>query len=558
MLGWITLLATLSSSPEQLTIVRIDRDRWPERIEKIETIARGEIVWSWSSTCAPSRRDASTPEKPCNPPTRTRVTVIDANGKAAANADVRWGTRAMLDEIPDALLPVATTDQNGVAMLATPSDGDLFARVAGPKRASAWETIARANARLRAFDGAPVHIVCTDESRKPAKRMMAELELVRGRFASPFRAAASEGAIDIPAIPRSAFVRLLAWGEVLAPRLLEARVDELPQLLVMPNGATARGRLTHGREGVSGDVELRFLAQGVPIALRKRTRSAADGFFEISGIPPGAAEIEIDASRFAAESHALEILAGRNDLGTFTMRPARTVRLRLIDDRGRPVAGAEVIAECERVRSDDRGFCELVRLPRGEAVGSVKARGCLPLTFAIPEGSPSKPIDVELITGARITAELVRSDGTPAGPGTVLLDLDGHRTLHDFDANGRLDIGGLLGGTFSVEIKPADAATVRISDQSVRLGDTFDLGRLTVDSGLAIRGTIVGEDGAQPIAGARIRLFRPSATTLAIAHVMKDWVETTASDDGSFEIRGLAAGPHLMLIDALGRAPVRA
>ena len=107
----LLLAAPFATAADQ--VVRIDPAGWPSALaETPREIAPGEALWIWSDSCAP-RRVSSFAAADCQEtgPVDVRVTARDR--KLLAGATIRWGTEAMLRELPDNMLPSASTYSSG-------------------------------------------------------------------------------------------------------------------------------------------------------------------------------------------------------------------------------------------------------------------------------------------------------------------------------------------------------------------------------------------------------------------------------------------------------------
>jgi hypothetical protein len=118
-----------------------------------------------------------------------------------------------------------------------------------------------------------------------------------------------------------------------------ARAGDAQVRVELTARATLRGRVVqHGRPATA------FLVRvGAAVATPVR---ATDGRFEIADLPAGTQWITITGETF--DKRVLEDIALRpgdtTDLGDIEVSPGRSVRGRVIDDAGSPVAGARVVA----------------------------------------------------------------------------------------------------------------------------------------------------------------------------------------------------------------------
>ena len=529
MIAALSLAVALAFPPGAETI-RISEDLWPER-QKIESIKHGERVWWWSSECAPQMLTADDAVA-CTPTKSLRIQT------GVAGARVIWGTDAMLAHLPDAMLPFAITDADGIATLQVHASDPVHVRVDGPRYASWWQTNPT---RIAVVPASPSVVNVT-----PGSRTFVELQLPTSDVR--VRSVARDGRVILPAIPPVP-VTLIAWSESAAPIVMD--VAQIPRTIELPRGTTISGRVVDARrrpiEGVA--VEAIFAIGKLTRGLRRSVQSTSAGAFTIRGIPEGPAQLKLSKPQLVTIVRRID---GDTDLGNITLRAAGKAEVRVVDVDGQPIAGATVrVTDGAKATTNRDGIAHLDGVPANEDLTlHVSARG-----FRAADVVEKSPIVVELSRGVRVIGNVVDAEtGSAAGPGDVLVINNGAQRVVAFDATGAIDIGGLDEGTLSLEVRAPSLAPLPIAKRDVVADETWNLGTLRLDAGSAIAGRVVDEDGA-PLAGARIRALRPHARGPEVAAVMNDWIATTSRDDGSFVVRGLGDGSQLLMFDAAGFAP---
>lgn len=545
------LLAVTLALPPGAEAVRIADDAWPEKIVEAHS---GERVWWWSKDCAPQLLTADAPAIECKAPVIRRVLIVDrASGKKLPGARVVWGTDAMRAELPDAMLPAAIADTNGEALLQLPAVGNVRVRVDGPRVASWWQSVTPGNAAIRiaAVAASPASVQLTIGS-EPATRAIVQLELSDARS----WAVARDGRITLPAIPPVPMV-LAAWSEASAPLVLDLDAAQLPRTIDLPRGVSVSGRVVDGRRRpIEGAAVEAIVAIGtLPRGLRRHARSTRAGTFVLRGIPAGPMQVRFRKGDRATVVRGLEA-EGDVDAGDITLSAARRIALRVIDADGQPIAGATARVTAGPSAITDRdGIARIDAVPAEDDVAvNVTAKGFLAAEMDVAVDA-TMPLDVELSRGVRVIGTIVNAkSGAPAGPGDVLVINNGAQRVVGFDETGTIDIGGLDAGKLALEFRAQALAPLALESRTVTADATWDLGILRMDEGIVLAGRVVDREHDDPLPGARVRVLRRGADEAALAMVMTDWIAATADDDGSFIVRGLASGSHVVLFDAPGFA----
>jgi hypothetical protein len=539
------LLSAVLALPPGAEAVRIGDDTWPEKIAEPRD---GDRVWWWSKDCAP------TMGVECTAPIARRVQVVDrASGKKLPHARIVWGTDAMRTDLPDAMLPFAISDDNGQAVVQLPPSGEVRIRVDSPRAASWWQNVTAGAEPLRivavAASQAPLQLTVDGA---PATRAFVQLELNDLQS----WAVARDGRVLLPAIPPVP-IRVIAWSEASAPVVIDLDAAQLPRMLELPRGVSVSGRIVDARrrpiEGAA--IEAVVPIGKLPRGLRRRARTNRAGTFALRGVPIGRLQVQVKKSGHATIVRALDATEDM-DAGDVTLRSARPLALRILDAEGQPIAGAR--ARVDEGPSATAGRDGIARIEGAAAdedlTVHVTAKGFRATDIDIAADAKS-PQDVVLSRGVRVIGLIVHAkNGERAGPGDVLLNNAGAQRVIAFDETGVIDIGGLEAGKLSLEIRAQALAPIALDPRTFAADDTWDLGTLQLNEGRVLTGHVIARDDDAPIAGARIRALRRAGTDAAMAALMGDWIATTTDDDGAFRVTGLAAEPHIVLVDAPGFA----
>lgn len=550
----------VSTAGAERVWIRVAADGWPAALaEAPQRIEEGDVVWSWSNDCAPAKQvSAAAPD--CVETEQIALSVRPAAGlRLPPELDIRWGTEAMLAALPDALLPVARTDAEGLAVLRVPKGSDVFARVAGPKLASGWARLRSPRIVLAASEAATATVdVTLAGDAAPFSRLELRTTDVPQPNGLAFRGVAERGAITIPPIPSGSFVKAIAWSESGAPSVISAAARRLPRSIALNRGNGIRGFVVDEEDkavtgaGVSG----LMILNGERIPIRKLTRSANDGAFAIGGFTPGDVEWIVAHDDFAGQARVVRLTADL-DAGRVVLEKATTVRLQVTDAGGTPIARATVVTVAGiEASSDDSGTAVLRRVPARGFNLRATAHGFLPREARIEPGARQPP-RVVLRRAASVRARVVRAaDGSPAGPGTIVRDLDGATSVIDFGASGEIELDGLEAGRLSLDVRADGLAPFRVPERDLAAGEQVDLGTIRLDRGFSISGRAVAEESLEPVAGGTIRLLRPTANGPILGFLRREFVSATTGADGSFRIEGLLPGVYSLWTETPGRAPL--
>lgn len=520
-------------------------------------IAARDAVWTWTDVCAPVRLTAAAPA-PCAEGTATTIRIVRQTRKPVAGTEVRWGTEAMLRELPDALLPVAKADASGVAVISVPKEERVFARVAGPMLASKWTAVDGQNMAIAASEGLPISWQIKTEGGKSATGATVELRPADATHGKewPFRGA-GECTVNIPAVPADAFVHALLLSDDGAPAVVTGRASKLPNAYELPHGVTLRGTVvdSDAKPISNAAVSTMFLVGTQALKVRKALQTGSDGVFGIRGVPAGDVQWAIEKPALARVAQVLK-LATDHDLGRIALYPERQLAVEVRDARGNPIKGASLsTTDGAEAKTDARGAAKLLSVPADMFKLKVAAKGFLQRDVTVQEDA-KQPFVLVLRDAAVVRAKVVRAaDEAPAGPGSVAIEVGGRKSLAEFD-DGQLEIDLRDGGVMSLEIRAAGLAPFRIADREVRAGEQVDLGTIKLSEGLAIFGRAVDAESLAPVSGVTMYALRPSDFGPMLSYARRDWVTAQTGADGTFRIDGLAPGVYTLWSEATGRAPM--
>jgi hypothetical protein len=555
----LLLLQLLQSgaSPDLSIRVVTPEQRLAQRVDAFPAAIKPEqSIWIWSAACAPIRLHGALPGEP--PCTAGREQLLHiAKTRSEERLMVRWGTEAMLRELPNDLLPSLTIAPGDGATIIAPRAERVYARVDGPTVASAWQAIdtkanelvpqagAHATLRIRADDGIPV-TACSVAITAVEIPQPAHLA---------FRAACNEkGDIVVPWIPAASTYRLRVFAAGLVPRTILGRVLALPLTVELHRGSTIGGRVV-GDQRKSLDatkVTVQFLSDGEWLA--QRIVTSRDGRFSLAGIPAGDVELGIEHAGYPSSVRSIssdghEVI----DVGDVPLVRGAALNLRILDGQKDAIAGATVQLRGSRqkTKTDARGIAKLVDVPMSGADVDISARGRVTARRHLTPRRDGAPIVVQLDAAAGLKFHVVRaSDRKPVGPGTILLSMNGGTSTESLSDEGLFEAANLTPGTYAAEIHIAGFAPAHVPPRDIHPGEVADLGAITVASGTGAFGTVVDGDTGAPIPNARIAAVPITDFGPALAVLRSDTNAVPSDAEGRFRVSGLVAGNYAFTLDA--------
>lgn len=367
------------------------------------------------------------------------------------------------------------------------------------------------------------------------------------------------------------FAPLAVPGVVVA----EAPATELGDLLLAA-GAEIVGRVVDAAGEPVAEAAIYLQSRGsLPLrdlhrATEPETHSAPDGSFRIVDRQPGES-LGLAARREGyAMATAPAVVAGEAEAVEMVLRPLGTLRGRVVDEQGRAVAGAGVLARPSSDlprRSGEKptptaadGSFTLAAVEPGAAAIEATAPGFQPAILdpvEVPAGGEVSGLELVLEPAATVAGVVRTEDGEPVPRATVLsgepnptiFPFQGvRRSRHSFAqtaADGTFSLDGLRPGAQRLVARhPGLGEAVRDVDLA--------LGRNRVDlvlvSGHEISGRVVDGTGS-PVAGAVLetRVIADHGARYGQPRVAR------SDGDGTFRLTGVADGRYELSARAAGQ-----
>ncbi|WP_148713039.1 carboxypeptidase-like regulatory domain-containing protein, partial [Corallococcus sp. AB030] len=365
--------------------------------------------------------------------------------------------------------------------------------------------------------------------------------------------------------------------------------EEAPSVeLSLETGVRQRGRVVDARgQPIPGATVYARIRGGTEFdsawPARRKTKSAADGTYELGPLEPGRYLFQALTDGFLGEWGTWIRVDGVKPK-TFVLRDAAVVRGAVVDTEGRPVGGARLELWS---RKDDMVPSDLRHLGPPwylglESGGSTTSRqdGAFLLNataagpwflrvqregfqdIVLPVTSPGSDLRITLGEGARVRGEVTNSEGDPARNVRVSL-LPVHDPTDSLpelatmtDAQGSFTLRGLPPGKYRLQAEAWSSLEKRCVGRDLEVAGTEAKHEsLRLDQGLRVSGHVVDSAG-RPLVGMEVSLQRDgtsqggegpgSVSCPSHLSTSRAWV----GDDGRFEVLHLDSGPHELTVRA--------
>ncbi|HEY4592820.1 MAG TPA: carboxypeptidase-like regulatory domain-containing protein, partial [Thermoanaerobaculia bacterium] len=367
------------------------------------------------------------------------------------------------------------------------------------------------------------------------------------------------GRFSVPGLPDRSELTWLASAQEHPPKRIVSTASRLPAQIVLPDGATVKGRLldSGGRplSGASVQVEA-WASSEAPISFAVQAETDAQGRFAASTVPLGKAMLSVRKTGWAPLRQPVEVPHEGIDLGTLSLTRGDSLTVRTLDDAGEPVAGAEVRPDLgEPATTGPDGTALLPHLPEQVEIRlRATAKGHLPSQPRGVQLPAPGPLELRLPRAFLVKGRFAAADGAPLADAAVKMARGRNFDTAPLDPD----------GSFSLPLRPAQEYTLTFSSpQSASLevpvaaggpAEERDLGELRAPVAGEIMGRLVDGATGEPVPGARIWCPRPSAQGPLVAWMSRDLLEASSGPDGAFRLRGLPPGPTALRIEASGFA----
>lgn len=324
-------------------------------------------------------------------------------------------------------------------------------------------------------------------------------------------------------------------------------------------GAVVRGMVTDASGAPVPAADVSVVVHGyLPWRTRRQAFTDANGTFAIRGLEPRAVDVVASHDSGASAVVAVDLAANRDQEIRLTLDLTGEITGTVVDERGQPLADAQVIAEPEwtgdttdraawgvrglqEAVTDQRGVFHIAGLPSGSytvrAARPGAAESMLWLSPCVVTQPSSALIRIVVPAEGRVRGKVQFADGRPAAAFTIALGNTSPRPIATQD------------GTFTVAA-PAGKYALTVAgpgfvtsghDVTVAEGSDTDVGILAVSAGRSISGRVLDETG-MPVAGATVAagaLLSGGGAELYLQHESIAARDTQTDADGRFVLSGL-------------------
>lgn len=393
-----------------------------------------------------------------------------------------------------------------VSLVAIPGTQPVRAQPAPPMSSdNEWTVVGQVlDAAGAGVEGASVQVETGGDGKTEGR--------VLGRAASD---RAGDFRIRLPGEPPGKlFVRVKKEGFAvfLAPVEFEPGERETFVDVEMTGAMSVRGTVVAAETGrpVDGaDVLIDMLGR------RWEAKTDDRGRFELRGLPAGAGLLVVSRPGFGRQRQRIRVGADAAEVRV-RLAPERPVRVRLVNDRGEPVAEAEIEVEAGEdtfsATTDADGRADLHGIgqdtteiawraahPDGMRMADVANRLAFDEATATPETMPSasRPAVYTLVLprGGKVAGRITdAANGKPVNGARVLIAAGPGGTLIDWTgAEGNFEIAGVAPGRIVLAVQHPDYAPELIEDEA-RPGWTRRI-PIRLSEGKPLAGTVVDEAG---------------------------------------------------------------
>jgi protocatechuate 3,4-dioxygenase beta subunit len=526
----------------------------------------------------PLTEETDLPDARLVPDAGLRVQVADPRGKPVAGGWVRvesaGGPSSPTSPWVFLLRRIAFTDAGGGVTVPRGADEapTVWAAAAGflPAR---QEKVRGGAAILRLAAGVARRIEVDDFQGSPAAQgkpvpgvlvVLADSSWVAGRTAE-------SGRLDVTVPAAGIDLRLAAAdGRRLDARLRAAQPEEMAAAVIaLPPSLPASGRVVAEASGRPLPGALVWRDQDLGSLLR----AGADGTFRFPHLAAETRVFAVAPGTFAAQA---EVAGGR--VPTLTLQPRLVVRGVVVDEAGKPVAGAALkavptpIFRSRRMpaaarfsggfaRSAPSGRFQLAGLAAGTVYDlRVQHEGFAParveLPARLPGGAGAPDLRVVLLPGRIAFGTVLDGSRRPLAGAQVTLqatlptDLlararegrDAARFPAVTDAGGRFEVKHVPAGSFDLAVRAKGFAPLMVPALAVPPGHgTTDLGTVVLAPGAAIRGVVTDAQG-EPVADAEVLARGADRDGMSLVAGAGESPGVFTAADGSFVLADLAPG----------------
>jgi protocatechuate 3,4-dioxygenase beta subunit len=258
---------------------------------------------------------------------------------------------------------------------------------------------------------------------------------------------------------RRGAVDLVVHARGMVSRRVEASVGDEPldlELVLEPANGVVEGRVRNTNGQPIQDVRV-VVTPGDGLSPTAVTWTDGRGLFEIDGLSPGPAEVELDHPEFVVLTRGTKVAAAHeSEPLEVELTGGWTIEV-IVREKGtgKRIEGARVSVEGGILRTTDReGRVLLTRIQGGRAIVHVAADGWVGQTVAVAREDTRSEILVELTEGGTLEGRVTDDRGEPVAGALVTVRGMGGVEEVETDASGHYRVSGLAEGEVVVAVEP--------------------------------------------------------------------------------------------------------
>ncbi len=331
--------------------------------------------------------------------------------------------------------------------------------------------------------------------------------------------------------------------------------------VVSAGGKPVAGAKVVAQTGADRDSLLLAEQSGQEGKIESETVTDAEGRFRLTSLPKTAFSIEVTASGHSRTVVA-DFQAGEaGEIGVIRLVAASPLSGKVLDEVGKPVAGATIEVSrlgqlrdigqpMVKVKSDLAGEFNALDAPIGATHVVARASGFLTFTIGGNGDLIAAPLTIRLTRGGTVTGQVLDVDGKPAADALVIVNTGAVKTRQD----GWFELSGVEIGNATIEVvrgdlvgrKNVNVAKRKVAKVEIRLAPAA-----------TVEGHVIDSKTRQPIVGAAVRKL--DALTSGGAVILwrePNLSETAVTDEkGRFRLTGLYPGMVSLFTTKRGYVP---
>jgi protocatechuate 3,4-dioxygenase beta subunit len=301
----------------------------------------------------------------------------------------------------------------------------------------------------------------------------------------------------------SAFLVVAAHTDYSAGVARDVHMGDVDVVVTLQPHSTVRGRVLaadsneHVPQFTVAILRTSFLVLKTPIA--REVVESSDGSFELTGISADSYTLQIDADGYGTETKSITVQKGTHlDVGAIALQPAATIRGKVQDEQGQPIANAMVrkrqgamadnpmlammLGASDRVHSDAEGNFELTPITPGRVQLLANATGFASGTserLQLEAGQRLEGVVIELGHGGTIHGRI--ASGPNQQPSDFMLlaqhQVSQNTTTGDIQPDGTFVIDNLDPGSYQVQAM-AQALLRSVQSFEPKPGESLNIGKM--------------------------------------------------------------------------------